>query len=171
MLVVLLFCSQRVESDCTWWTGYFIWSVYCPALSHYFPSFLGVFSPYMGPPRCCEALEAWNIFLFCPLGQAEHRGSCMLPVTSVVHLNHGDHPSLWEYISGAFPATQQEDGTFVKEKTCHHLQKKGLHRKEADSDLWFCSKSAAFLTFRSQQRWKTPGQPLYSLGEKSKKTW
>lgn len=30
----------------------------------------------------CEALKAWHIFLFCPLGQAEHRGSCMLPVTS-----------------------------------------------------------------------------------------
>lgn len=66
---------------------------------------------------------------------------------------------------------QQESGTFVKGKTCHHLQKKGLHRNETNSDLWFCSKSAAFLTFRSQQRWKTPGQPLYSLGEKSKKTW
>lgn len=45
----------------------------------------------------------------------------------------------------------QEDGTFVKGRTCHHLQKKGLHGNERDSGLWSCSKSAAFLTFRSQQ--------------------
>ncbi|KAL2302220.1 hypothetical protein Nmel_009639 [Mimus melanotis] len=45
--------------------------------------------------------------------------------------------------------SQQEDGTLVKGKTRHHLQKKRLHRNETDCDLWVCSKSAAFLTFRS----------------------
>lgn len=60
----------------------------------------------------------------------------------------------------------QEDYTFLKGRACYRLQKKGLCGNERDSGLWSCSKSAAFLTFRSQQRWKTPGQPLHSLGKK-----
>lgn len=45
-------------------------------------------------------------------------------------------------------------------------RKRGCMEMRETLPCGLAPKSAAFLTFRSQQRWKAPGQPLYSLGKK-----
>lgn len=112
-----------------------------------------VFPPYAHSPGGCEVPEAQHISL---CSSSEDGAQRNLPAVRLL-------PPLltWRMeITQAFedahrerslPSPQEED-TFLKGRACYRLQKKGLCGNERDSGLWSCSKSAAFLTFRSQQR-------------------
>lgn len=147
-----------------WW--WFVWPTCCPPLFLLLP-LSSVFPPYTHSPGGCGVPEAQHISL---CSSSEDWAQRNLPAVRLLPLLLTWRMEITQAFEDAhhersLPPPQEED-TFLKGRACYRLQKKGLCGNERDSGLWSCSKSAAFLTFRSQQRWKTPGQPLHSLGKK-----
>lgn len=102
-------------------------------------SFLGGFWPYMQlPGGCCGpwGMEYRLDLPICGELSAEDPACCLLPLLFICRME----------ITQAFANTfqghalplLQEDGTFVKGRTCHHMQKKGLYGNERDYGLWSC---------------------------------